>query len=71
MKAYTVAGDGIAQLHLEPESDFDKVMLKHFAALPGDVVVQENVSFVETRGEYIRRSCGGEGLTLVRRQNIL
>ncbi len=66
MKASAIIIDGAAQLHLEPESDFEKMVLKYFSEIPEPVLVHNGVSFFETAGGYIRGGDGSAGLSLVR-----
>ena len=65
MKASAIIIDGAAQLHLEPESNFERMVLDHFAQIPEPVLVHNKVDFFETQGGYMRGT-PGTGLSLVR-----
>ncbi len=66
MKASAIIIDGAAQLHLEPENDFERMILKQFAAIPEPVLVHDRVDFFTTQGGYMRGNETGSGLSLVR-----
>ncbi len=68
MKASAIIINGAAQLHLQPENDFEKMVLKHFACIPHPVMVHDNVEFFTTNGGFFRGADGAEarGLSLVR-----
>jgi hypothetical protein len=66
MKASAIVIQGSAQLHLEPENDFEKMVLKYFSEIPEPVFVHNNVDFFTTQGGYMRGTTGGNGLSLVR-----